>query len=126
MSTNIAELLRDESTWRDGWQTRDGRPVRIIMWDNGHPTHPVIARTGREEGEVFCCRADGTWGGGSNPLDLIPRPKKHKVWVNVYHDSSHLPFYFGYAFPNKERAVGAACPGRIACIEVEFTEGEGL
>ena len=56
-----------------------------------------------------------------------PEPKKVKGWVNVY----SLKCLEGLAscenvWPSKEKANKEASRNRIACIPIEFTEGEGL
>ena len=49
--------------------------------------------------------------------DSIRRtPRKRKGWFNFY----------STGYPSKEAADCHALGGRVACIEVEFTEGEGL
>lgn len=50
-----------------------------------------------------------------------PAPKKHSGWMNVYHHIIYAGLY-----PTKEEADRQAGPNRIACVYVEFTEGEGL
>ena len=48
-------------------------------------------------------------------------PVRHKRWVNIYHNpSAYCPYL------TKEAADKKAAPTRIACIEIEFEEGEGL
>lgn len=55
-----------------------------------------------------------------NPT-LTMAPKKRVVWVNMYDCASNS---FGYA--TKEEADRALSRDRIACVRVEFEEGEGL
>lgn len=45
------------------------------------------------------------------------KPQKHKRWVNIYYTN---------LFEKKEHADDGASSFRIACIEIEFEEGEGL
>ena len=49
-------------------------------------------------------------------------PVRHKRWVNIYPDS------FACIIPHltKEVADKIASPLRIACIPIEYEEGEGL
>ncbi len=46
------------------------------------------------------------------------KPQKQRMWVNVYKT------IFGYS--TKDEANERAAPDRIACIEIEFEEGDGL
>ena len=48
-------------------------------------------------------------------------PAKGTVWVNVYEDKGSV-----YAYDNKYDADRMASGARIACIEVSWTEGQGL
>lgn len=58
-------------------------------------------------------------------LDIIgewpPEPRKVKGWVNVYSSWEKELIH-----PDKPTADGEAGAARIACIPIEFTEGEGL
>jgi hypothetical protein len=47
-------------------------------------------------------------------------PRSGEVWVNVYGTGS------GYAYRTKDEADRSALDERIACINVKWTEGEGL
>lgn len=64
--------------------------------------------------------------GAGTPEDLIApwtEPKKGTVWVNVYGIGA-----LGGAWETKEEADKHVRPGarRIACVSVNWTEGEGL
>ena len=48
-------------------------------------------------------------------------PVLHKRWVNIYRN--HFAYY---PYLTKEEADKRASPLRIACIEIEFEEGQGL
>ena len=104
------------------WQTRDGKPVEIYRQDDG---------TGRILGAVYY-EHEKKWGlrvwfenGGwclkrGHQYDLVDVPVKHIRWVNVYdikNPRSH---------PTKEKADKYAGTNRIACIKIEYEEGEGL
>ncbi len=106
-------------------QTRDGREVRIYTTEGKTKNYPVI-------GEL---RSDGCWhirtwtSGGRAAVglkdeggDLINVPEKHTVWINFYRGAASMSFHHA----DKASADEAVTEGRIACIEVTFTEGEGL
>ena len=113
-------------------QTRDGREVRIYTTEGKTKHYPVI-------GELC---SDGnwhvrTWTSGGTDIrwssstvvglkdeggDLINVPEKHTVWINFYRGAASLSIHHA----DKASADEAVTEGRIACIEVTFTEGEGL
>lgn len=79
---------------------------------------------------IGCSAADGlrqwddrgTWITGPFQNDLIApwtEPKKGTVWVNVYDD--HFMTY-----TTRDYADRHAVSGRLACVSVNWTEGEGL
>ena len=62
-----------------------------------------------------------------------PEPKKVKGWVNVYSATSQIDSQYMHVsvlYDSKQTAdlcaVGLQYKNRIACIPIEFTEGEGL
>lgn len=101
------------------YQTRGGKPVMVLCVDATHTQGNVVALidVGRGE-EPYSFYADGRLLYCiDSDLDLVPVPKKHKVWVNIYPTTGNA---------TREQADHYATPSRIACIPVEFTEGEGL
>lgn len=48
-------------------------------------------------------------------------PKKGKVWLNIYAIGSA-----GYVYTSKNTADRNANIGRIACVEIDWVEGQGL
>jgi hypothetical protein len=62
-------------------------------------------------------------------LTLDPPPTKHRRWA-VIAIEDNCPPRSGYAYLYKEKPKNTAVSGigreAIACIEIEFTEGEGL
>lgn len=106
------------------YQTRDGRPVRVLCVD-ALGMFPVI--TLDNHGNIIRYRENGRFGlgDGDDEGDIIPVPKRHKrtVWVNVYPDPIDDD-----AHPNRDLANHCADTGRIACLklDLDFAEGEGL
>ena len=49
------------------------------------------------------------------------KPEKQEAWVNIYG-----PMTYGGIFGSKKEAISGADPGLIACIRIEYTEGQGL
>lgn len=50
-------------------------------------------------------------------------PEKKMLYVNVYPNDHNS---FSYAYSTREKADKAAAANRIACIEVEYKDGQGL
>lgn len=102
-------------------QTKNGLPVRILCTDR-KGSFPVCGLVSDIYGEeLYGWQADGSrrgWGGG--PYDLINIPEKHEAWVNIYADLKG-PFH-----PNRGLADTGASVGRLACVRVEWVDGEGL
>ena len=94
----------------------------------------------------FLCRADNyRWhqydgrqviSGNSPQIDLSkvpasaivkPEPKTVSGWINIYKDDqTGLPYGTSCLYPERHEVENLSTQGRIACIRVEFTEGEVL
>jgi hypothetical protein len=100
------------------YRTRDGWEVRLFMIDGGGE-HPVIGACKHPEAgwvaKSWSIDGRDTMYGSHN--DLIAVKTRHVSWLN---------FYPGVNYQTKEEADIAALRERIACIRVEFEEGEGL
>jgi len=112
-------------------QTRDGRKAEILGTDfkSDYPIAAVVThRCGTQT--VNSYTRDGHYYANKTPCshDLINVPQKHKWWLNAYEGSDRIPGAGGI-FTSREAADKSAKRDfgkRIACIEIEFTEGEGL
>lgn len=64
------------------------------------------------------------WNPLSNPESWEWRvaPIEYERWLNIYNDSDVRSLLF----TSKFEADMAAAPGRLACIMISFTEGEGV
>ena len=113
--------------WDKPVQTRDGREVRIYTTEGQHKAQPVVGEIG--DG-INCPPILSRWYAsgrddlaGPTDSDLVNVPQQHTVWVHFYQGSDICCRVFG-------RPEGANNWGRehktLACIEVTFTEGEGL
>lgn len=102
--------------------TRDGRPVKFIAH---------VPEVSNEECKVIVlingkCRCDhfaesGKWVTCSeSDVDLFMAPVTHKRWLNIYPDARTVLWAL------KEDADINADDDRIACIQITFTEGEGV
>jgi len=69
------------------------------------------------------------WSDSTNPdfslgVDYRIKPEPKKMWVNVYPGPDNS--VYGAVRFTRENADIAANTKRIACVEVTYTEGEGL
>lgn len=111
--------------WDKPVQTRDGREVAIHTIGGRSQACPVVGEY-RDSGGSWACRRwthDGRYlSNRKSEDDLVNVPQKHTVWLNVYaRDSACIKEH-----DTRKDADEGATRGRIACIEVTFTEGEGL
>jgi len=106
-------------------QTRDGREVEL--WDKRiegsmySVTGIVTPIDGKEsfqswtlEGKILDTRTE-------NGGDLVNVPEKHRAWINIYPGTTA-----SYKYETKRDANSNSNTSCIACVEIEFTEGEGL
>ena len=103
--------------------TRDGRPYRVICVDAKHSMTPIIALVTIDDGALEMpvrLRTNGQLARGEHESDLMP--PKQKRWVNVYR--TEMPFL--HATKKDADFMADTNPDRIACIEIEFSEGQGL
>lgn len=112
-------------------QTRDGRSVRILCMDK-KGWAPVIGLIMRPDGyeEVQAWDKDGLAGDCAKNVDLVNAPPPKTVrYINVYREKRGGELYpGGLLHTSQEMAHRMAVKeeGRtpIACIRVEFTEGQ--
>lgn len=81
----------------------------------------------------WVCKNKENWGiyqGGLGTLEDVNNwfqfrivPEKKMLYVNVYPDGIHSCHY---AYSTREKADKAASVSRIACVEVEYKDGQGL
>lgn len=105
-------------------QTTVGEPARILCTDRkdvcGRSIVALVTSRGVESTRTFM--ADGKSASG-HYSDLINVPERHVRWVNVYRRG---PIEELSAYSTRKYADGFSGRERIACIRVEFTDGEGL
>ena len=104
-------------------RTRDGRPARIVCTD-ARGTFPVVALVADEDGDEspreYTLSGHVHSGAAPNNLDLINAPERHVRWVNVYSAGGCT------GHKTRHDADTWNDSGRIACVRLEFEEGEGL
>ena len=104
------------------YQTRAGRPVELLT-TSARGAWPVVGHIGGEE-QASLWSLNGAYGysySGVHVRDLVEVKPKRTLWLNVYPDDEV------YAHGSREDAEGGnADDSRIACLKIEFEEGEGL
>lgn len=94
-------------------KVRWGRDNRLVAVDHGD--HETVIWTSQS--------------GASNGSRLITNvPQNHVLWLNVYHSDRTEREHVHWHESREAADHWATCNehDRIACIRVEFTEGEGL
>lgn len=131
------DFMEHKITMTGQYQTRDGRPARVLCVDAAgvYPVVALVKPRGDSVEYPVSFSADGFfWCGGQTPSqqDLIPVPAKFCAtrWFNVYLGPGNILVDGG--FVNRSLADGqqktASCYRRIACVEItiEGCEGDGL
>jgi len=103
--------------------TENGDHVRILMLDGGGDW-PIIGAVQNGDSESWHTarwRADGMSVTLDRRLHLVPPKRGGTMWVNFYDDGRTTHH-------SRERADEFASINghRLACIEVNWTEGDGL
>jgi hypothetical protein len=99
------------------WKTRSGCRAVVVEHTN---TGLVVWHSNYETRRHA---ANGNHDPAPSCFDLIEpwvEKKKHDVWVNMYSDSITV------THPSKERADFHRVSNCLACINIKFTEGDGL
>ena len=104
------------------WYTRDGREVEIYKPNAGGGR--IIGAwfersTGKWHPAIW--RSNGGWIlNEQRNIDLVDVPVKHTRWINVYNGNIY------HTHPTRKEADEYGGTNRIACIKIEYEEGEGL
>lgn len=121
--------------WPHGHQTRDGRKARILTKDLLSSDYPLAVaitsslNTGYEKLERYTLDGRYSYGHSEHaPFTLVnaPEPKKQfQAWANVYLERENK-IVVTYSYPTRELADKNAAKSRIACVFLDFKEGDGL
>lgn len=111
-------------------QTRSGLEAVTYAVHEGQK-YPIIGAYKNENGAWVPTwrHADGSsWGDGrTNPLDILPKPKKLTGFINVYADGYSAGVFLTREIADKDAHRTATT--RIDCIDLgslNLTEGHGL
>jgi hypothetical protein len=107
------------------YKTRSGLDAEVLRTDlKGFGNYPVLVVVTDTDGsqDVLQYMKTGQYNEDhdTHDLDLIEVKEKQGFWVNFY------PNGYSNAHETKEKADELASDNRIACIYLEFEEGEGL
>lgn len=108
-------------------KTRDGRDARVICVDRDWDRFPIVALIVDENSRTEMAQYFNPEGRSSYSdeygNDLIPPKRSGTFWVNVYQGSMRTTHS---STEDADRYVRTGSPPRFACIEVHWTEGDGL
>lgn len=110
-------------------QTRDGKPARILCTDK-KGNLPILALFGEDDRVgVYTMYGDFAENLGlEHPLDLINVPEKHVRYINVNSNQGNSVVeqccMIGGTYATSDEANEWKTAARIACIRVEFKEGQ--
>lgn len=97
-----------------------------LLAHNGPAEFPYVCLAASSQ-HIYCFNAQGVCKGllpGVFDLENVP-PVKHSRWLNVYNNTLGLGSC-GLGYDSKAAADEGSDDGRIACVELTYTEGEGL
>jgi hypothetical protein len=95
-------------------------PWRVLCTDRPRPYELVLLMN--SVGDTLCVSADGKVGANSIAFENIP--ERREAWVNIYRRPPSSPE--AHVHFTREEADNRAGRSRIACIRIEYEEGEGL
>ena len=104
---------------------RDGYKARILTTEARSTDYPIVALVESADGEEMpqTFTKDGRFNIAeqANRYDLVNVPEKHKFWANIYSRDTVATLH-----ETRSEADNDSAYSRIACIRIEFEEGEGL
>ncbi len=102
---------------------RDGIPARFIAYvPEAHELYQVVFL---RKGEIVSARKDGIYSAAQGCIeDLFMAPVKKTIHVNVY--GSHFARGFLTRAEADEHAKANGGLPRMACVPLEYEEGQGL
>lgn len=98
--------------------TEDGEEVTQLTRFHGVTGRYALA--GVIRGSIRTWTEKGQYG-RDGLLDLFMAPVKHQVWLNIYPNSKSTGSH-----ATREDADRIAASSRIACVCIEYEDGEGL
>lgn len=104
-------------------QTMDGRKVELLRTNLKNKDYPILGIVTEHDGSetMMTWTENGSFFSisGASEKDLMNVVEKVKVWANIYDDNA-------WFYKTREQADAGAGINRIACIELEYTKGDGI
>ncbi len=100
-------------------QTIDGQPVEIITTKGRDKKYPVIGYIGNSSTFHGFTLHGEYIEDEENKLNLMNVPEKKTMYLNVYESGNSMVTH-----GTRDKADEHASVGRIACVKVEYTEGQ--
>lgn len=101
-------------------QTRDGRKGTFLCHYAGFKEYERVLVALDKDDDVTAYSESGLYDSvRETSLDLFMAPVKQERWLNVYENEI-------CTYRNRESADIGSGEDRIACIRIEYSEGEGL
>jgi len=104
-------------------QTRRGEKAELV-YDRLTGDYPLAVIVHFDDGtnDVLTYTREGNlYTDADSSSNLVNVPVQRTLWLNIYKSGGEI-----LPHPSRERADLSASDDRIACIEVTYTEGEGL
>lgn len=111
------------------YRTRYGKDVVLYAiyteTQTRYPVHGAVFADGKVTNKSWTLDGHHYDDGNDSELDLTEVKRQHSYWLNVY-AGKFAAAPCGVFFHSRRGADFAASSDRIACIRIEFEEGEGL
>lgn len=107
--------------WTKPIETADGSPARVLATDLActRPVVVAVATKGLDYETVLLLNSEGSYDKGKPPIVRNVPPAPMGRYFNVYRDGS-----ISAGHENRADADDYQGPDRIACVRVEFKEGQ--
>lgn len=105
------------------YQTRDGKPVRILCIDGPSKDYPIVGVIGNNS-FVSTWTSTGQWNQQGGSFDLVEVKEKKKMYINVYQSVSGRYRVGGlHSTPAEARFCTPAVVDRyVATVPIEWEE----
>jgi hypothetical protein len=113
--------------YKKPFRTRNGKKAELLADDiSGNYCLCVKVIDEDNYSRIHSYSIDGIYNINNinHDLDLVNIPQKITKWLSIYLEDRHN--YYSYLYETKEEADECSGTTRIACIKIEFKEGEGL
>lgn len=97
-----------------------GEKIRVVCVDNFANPGYTVTGIREDDGSVWCYTAEGQYyRGHQSGFDLVREVKEKVLYLNLYPNNTTFGIY-----ASKQQADDCASKFRIACVRVEYEEGQ--